>query len=352
MGFRILNVGRTPLNKDNQPNHIQVDHSTVSRSHLSVFINEDDEIFITDLQSVNGTFVNGNRIHGDYQLKKGDILKLGMAPPVKWTRWLDATTLQEAILENKEDSLAEEGYTKTVVPGKRFLSGKNLAIAVLLLLLICVSFLLKVQKNQMNPSESIVSSAYTIDDLKTKNSKELNDLADRRVNVVNIQSGEELVIEDKTYVLTVEEDKLTKVEEKRNATAVSDKPSADSSSKKNDADGDGIKDYKDPCPNDKLNKCKTNQPAPSTPQDPVAPSKSGSVVPNDVKSLGNNTYAIMAISVGEAPASVYKRISSRSDIKDLGRNRKVSTLSEICNLNNVYEDEIIDGRTWVKFKVY
>ena len=272
---------------------------------------------------------------------------------MKWTRWLDATTLQEIIEHTGEEQPLEAAgtYTKTIVPDKRFLSGKNLTIAVLVLLLICVSFLLMVQKTEMNPSESIVSSAYTIDDLKTKNSKELNDLADKRVHVVNIQNGEELVTEEKTYVLSVEEDILTKVEEKSSFDNNNKAPAPPPSVK--DSDGDGTIDSKDPCPKDKLNKCKASPLPPSpTPQDPVAPSKSGSVVPNDVKSLGNNTYAIMAISGGEAPGSVYKRISSRSDIKDLGRNRKVSTLSEICSLNNVYEDEIIDGRTWVKFKVY
>jgi len=233
------------------------------------------------------------------------------------------------------------------------LSGKNLTIAVLVLLLICVSFLLMVQKNEMNPSESNSSSAYTIDDLKTKSGKELNELAEKKVDVVNIQSGEELVIEDKTYILTVEDNKLTKAEEKNNASVVPGKSPSDSSSRRKDTDGDGIKDYRDPCPNDKLNKCKTSPLPPSpAPQDPVDPAKSGTGIPKDVKDFGNNIYAVLSFSGGETPGSVYKRISSRSDIKDLGPNRKLSTLSEICALNGVNESEIIDGRTWVKFKVY
>ena len=355
MGFRILNVGRTPLNKDNQPNQIQVDHSTVSRSHLSVFINEEDEIFITDLQSANGTFVNGNRIHGDYQLKKGDILKLGMAPPVKWTRWLDATTLQEIIEHTGEEQPLETAgtYTKTIVPDKRLLSGKNLTIAVLVLLLICVSFLLMVQKNEMNPSESKLSSAYTIDDLKTKSGKELNELAEKQVDVVNIPSGEELVIDDKTYILTVEDNKLTKAEEKNSSSVVSGKSPSDSSSRRKDTDGDGIKDYRDPCPNDKLNKCRTPPPPPSpAPQDPVDPAKSGSVIPKDVKSIGHNVYANQAMLGGETVVSFFKRISPRSDIKALGPNNKLGTISEICSLNMVSERDTLKGGTWVKFKVY
>lgn len=83
----ILRVGRGDEGKDGKRNDIKVDHPSVSRSHLEVFIDEEGRVFITDLNSQNGTFVNGNRITGDYMLKDGDILKLGGSNPLLWKHW-------------------------------------------------------------------------------------------------------------------------------------------------------------------------------------------------------------------------------------------------------------------------
>ena len=43
---------------------------TVSRTHAKIFVNEENEVFITDLDSTNGTFINGKK------LKKGSGQKL------------------------------------------------------------------------------------------------------------------------------------------------------------------------------------------------------------------------------------------------------------------------------------
>ncbi len=184
---------------------------------------------------------------------------------------------------------------------------------------------------------------YTLEDLKQKNSEALKALAVSEAEVINIQSGEELVIDEKTYVLTVEDGKLTKVEEKKKDVVVVQPPVNDPPPVK-DSDGDGIIDSKDPCPNDKLNKCKT-----TPPKQPVT---NGPVVPKDVKSFGSSIYAVAANAAGETPGAVYKRVSTRPEIKALGTNNKVSTISEICSLNKVAERDTIKGGTWVKFKVY
>jgi hypothetical protein len=65
-----LTIGRS---KDND---ITIDDASVSRHHATI-IQTASGIVISDNGSTNGTFVNGNRIHGEKALSTNDILKLG-----------------------------------------------------------------------------------------------------------------------------------------------------------------------------------------------------------------------------------------------------------------------------------
>ena len=78
---RILKIGRDPSN-----DHV-LTHVSISRYHVEVFINEEGLVFVTDLRSSNGTFINGKRLSGSTLLQPGDILKLGAERPVKWQEW-------------------------------------------------------------------------------------------------------------------------------------------------------------------------------------------------------------------------------------------------------------------------
>ncbi len=57
-------------------NHIQLSDPKVSRFH-SVIYNQDSKLTIEDLQSTNGSRVNGELITGKKELVSGDILKIG-----------------------------------------------------------------------------------------------------------------------------------------------------------------------------------------------------------------------------------------------------------------------------------
>ena len=65
-----LTIGRS---KDND---ITLDDASVSRHHATI-IQTESGIIISDNGSSNGTFVNGNRIHGEKALSINDTLKLG-----------------------------------------------------------------------------------------------------------------------------------------------------------------------------------------------------------------------------------------------------------------------------------
>ena len=53
----VINIGR------NKENDVVIDNLKVSNYHAQMVIDEESKIFINDLQSENGTFVNGEIIN-------------------------------------------------------------------------------------------------------------------------------------------------------------------------------------------------------------------------------------------------------------------------------------------------
>ena len=49
---------------------------TISKRHCEVFIRE-DRVFVKDLGSTNGTFVNDEQVRGEREVRDGDVLKIG-----------------------------------------------------------------------------------------------------------------------------------------------------------------------------------------------------------------------------------------------------------------------------------
>lgn len=84
--MRLYHIGRA------LDNEIVVNDTTVSRRHAQLLVQEDGSVQLIDLNSSNGTFVNGHRINGQVKLDRNDIVKVGdhllpwrnyvQAPPV------------------------------------------------------------------------------------------------------------------------------------------------------------------------------------------------------------------------------------------------------------------------------
>jgi two-component system, cell cycle response regulator len=55
---------------------IQIDQDSISRSHAE-FRAEDGHVFLRDLDSTNGTYVNDDLAQGDHPLRNGDLVKIG-----------------------------------------------------------------------------------------------------------------------------------------------------------------------------------------------------------------------------------------------------------------------------------
>lgn len=58
-------------------NEIVVNDTTVSRRHAQLLVEDDGTVQLIDLNSSNGTFVNGHRVHGQAKLERNDIVKVG-----------------------------------------------------------------------------------------------------------------------------------------------------------------------------------------------------------------------------------------------------------------------------------
>ncbi|HEY6878705.1 MAG TPA: GGDEF domain-containing protein, partial [Polyangiales bacterium] len=55
---------------------LRIQDPSLSRTHVR-FERDDDTLTITDLGSMNGTLVEGTRVHGTHRLKSGDLITLG-----------------------------------------------------------------------------------------------------------------------------------------------------------------------------------------------------------------------------------------------------------------------------------
>lgn len=84
-------------------NEIVVSDDSVSRKHAQLFQTEDQSVYIIDLNSTNGTFVNGRKIEGQQSLHPGDLLLLG-TKRVEWEQYVDFAPPQTAPSRNVVDT--------------------------------------------------------------------------------------------------------------------------------------------------------------------------------------------------------------------------------------------------------
>jgi hypothetical protein len=91
-----IKIGKAPTND------IVINDKTVSREHLVVFIDDDKNVFITDLGSTNGTYVNGVRIEESVKLETLDVLRVGNSL-VEWPKFLISNDNLDKVYETLKD---------------------------------------------------------------------------------------------------------------------------------------------------------------------------------------------------------------------------------------------------------
>ncbi|MFM7565119.1 MAG: FHA domain-containing protein [Flavobacteriales bacterium] len=68
-------------------NHVVIDHEGVAEEHLELFADADGNVFISDLGSAEGTYVNGQALKGYVLLAEGDRVTLGKDCPLNWKKF-------------------------------------------------------------------------------------------------------------------------------------------------------------------------------------------------------------------------------------------------------------------------
>jgi hypothetical protein len=87
---KLIKIGRS------KENDIVISETSVSRFHAELFQDDEGNIFITDLNSTNGTTINGVRLVGSQILQSNDIVKLGNSAPLPWrTYFPDSAYVRE-----------------------------------------------------------------------------------------------------------------------------------------------------------------------------------------------------------------------------------------------------------------
>lgn len=98
MSTKIIKIGRSV------DNEIIINNNSVSRHHCQLFVDNSGNVFLTDLNSSNGTYVNGMRIKDSVQLRQNDILKCGFSDPVPWRNYVNSdhnqSSYQNVITDN------------------------------------------------------------------------------------------------------------------------------------------------------------------------------------------------------------------------------------------------------------
>lgn len=113
-----IRIGTAP---DNQ---MVLESDGVDAYHLELFSDTDGNVFITDLNSVNGTFVNGKQLRGFMMLNEGDKVVLGHYFTFRWENFIQkpkpvvekktVTTTTEKPLQNRVAEKPKEKEQVTV----------------------------------------------------------------------------------------------------------------------------------------------------------------------------------------------------------------------------------------------
>lgn len=92
--MKVITIGRS------HENDIVINDAKVSRIHLQLVISDDGTYSVVDLNSANGTFVNGERISGEAKLKQNDEIRIGDAT-IPWLEYISTNTAKPLPVEKK-----------------------------------------------------------------------------------------------------------------------------------------------------------------------------------------------------------------------------------------------------------
>ena len=69
--MKVITIGRS------SKSDVVIHDAYVGRVHMQIVLDNDGNIYAIDMNSTNGTYVNGQRIYGKVRLQKNDIIRIG-----------------------------------------------------------------------------------------------------------------------------------------------------------------------------------------------------------------------------------------------------------------------------------
>jgi pSer/pThr/pTyr-binding forkhead associated (FHA) protein len=103
-----LKIGRFP------ENDLVIESEGVDPYHLELFCDIDGNVFITDLNTKNGTYINGEELNGYSLLKKGDKVVLGRHYVFRWESFIRSEESEKKI----ENAINELNSPRNNQPSK------------------------------------------------------------------------------------------------------------------------------------------------------------------------------------------------------------------------------------------
>lgn len=111
---------------------------SVSRYHIQLFIDDEGNVFVTDCNSTNGTYINGQRINESIKLETYDVLKIANTI-INWKQLLQENVDLKEAYETFQDKLSipEEHPIKQ----KKTIEKNYLIIIICLIISLLIIFL-------------------------------------------------------------------------------------------------------------------------------------------------------------------------------------------------------------------
>ncbi|MDE6697182.1 MAG: FHA domain-containing protein [Muribaculaceae bacterium] len=103
--MKVITIGRSA------ENNIIINDAKVSRTHLQLVLNDNGACSVVDLNSANGTFVNGQKITGEVCLQPNDIICIGNTT-LPWHEYIQTSV--KTSQKSMDNVLPKSGHNKTL----------------------------------------------------------------------------------------------------------------------------------------------------------------------------------------------------------------------------------------------
>lgn len=130
-----------------QGNQVILNHPDVATEHLELFADAEGNVFITDLGSDQGVYVNGERLQGFLLLKDGDNVTLGKRIRFNWQKYRitepsnePKTQTSRAKVEINQDATAKQVKRPKVKEAN--LTAENKSLYIIYGVILCLILLI------------------------------------------------------------------------------------------------------------------------------------------------------------------------------------------------------------------